>query len=111
LGKALRGVACFSRQRETAFEQHKLVDALGERRGEQHRDGGAARVAKQRAARPLELVGHIEQIADVLPEVVRGVRGARAAQAVAGEIERDDFAAGQERRKQLEAAGVIEPAV
>ena len=91
LRKAFGRFAGFGRQRQTAFEQDELVDALGERRREQHRDSRTARVAQQRAALPAELVGDVEQVADVLPDVVRGIRGARAAVAVAREVERDDL--------------------
>ncbi len=62
------------------LEQHELVDALGERRSEQHRDRW-----RRASGRAMCTRGHWSSSAtsskspDVLPEVVRGVDGARTA--------------------------------
>src|SRR5690606_23081446 len=98
-------------QRQTAFDQHEPLDALRERSGDERRDRRAARVTDQREARPTESIGNLDRIADVLPEEIPGILGAKIAETMAGQIERDDAAAGKERREPLEASGIVEPAV
>ncbi len=68
-------------------------------------------MTEQVEARPAELLGNLEQIADVLPDVVSRIGRAKAAAAMAREVERDDLAIGQQRREQIERARVIEPTV
>src|SRR5690606_5701313 len=60
---------------------------------------------------PAERVGNVEQVADVLPKVVPRVGRTEAALPVAREIERNRVRALEERREQVEARGVVEPAV
>ena len=89
-----------------------FIDALGERRGEQHRDCCAS--ANGRAAcnttQPSSSVTSSE-ITNVLPEVVCGIGRTEVALPMACKIERDDLAVRQQRRQQREAACVIEPTV
>src|SRR5690606_16279831 len=85
--------------------------ALRERPGNQGRDRRASRMPHQREAVPAELIGHVDRVADVLPQKVSGIARAEVASAVAGQVERDHAAAAEERRQPLEASGVVEPAV
>ncbi len=110
--RELRGrIGGVADERHAALQQRELRDALGKRTREQHCDRGAARVAEQIEGLPTELIGDVEHVRDVLPEVVRGVRRAPAAETMTGEIERHELGSVEPRREQLEARGVIEPAV
>jgi hypothetical protein len=68
-------------------------------------------MAEQIEALPAERIGHVEHVADVLPDVVAGIGGPMLAEAMACRIERDQVAAAEQRCKQIEAAGIVEPAV
>src|SRR5690606_22093671 len=98
-------------ERQSALDQHELLDPIGKRAGEQRADRRAARVADEAESVPAERIGDVDQITDVLPNVVARVRRAEIAEAVPGGIERDDTAAAKQRREEIEAAGVVEPAV
>jgi hypothetical protein len=66
---------------------------------------------EQGTAPPFEVVHDVEQIADVSPEIVGSIDGALPAPSMAGEVERHDLAIRKERRQQIEAPGVVQPAV
>jgi hypothetical protein len=68
-------------------------------------------MAEQIEALPAERSGHVEHVADVLPDVVAGIGGPMVAEAMTCRIERDQVAAAEQRCQQIEAAGIIEPAV
>src|SRR5690606_9509841 len=78
---------------------------------EQRPDRGAARMTDEAKPVPAEEVRDGNRVADVLPEVVARVRRAKVARAVPGRVERDDAAARQPRSEEIEAAGVVQPAV
>src|SRR5690606_4449613 len=58
-----------------------------------------------------EALGDLDRIADVLPEKISGIAGTEVASPMAGQVERDHAAAGEQRREPLEAPGIVEPAV
>ena len=74
-------------------------------------DDGAAAVAEQGKLLPAQLVSDLYDFGNILPDVVAGIGGAKAAFAVTGTVQGNNMQIPQVGQHYIKAGGVIKPAM